>query len=54
MIEMFKKCDEEYGRRVEDGIKNAEATSSREPIGAEGAADAPRQAEEEGHSADPY
>ena len=56
MIEMLKQCDKEYGSRVEEGLKNASSqnTSSREPIGAEGAEDAPRQAEEKGHSEDPY
>lgn len=56
MIDMLKQCDKEYGSRVEEGLKNASSqnTSSREPIGAEGAEDAPRQAEEKGHSQDPY
>ncbi|RFU67044.1 catalase [Bacillus sp. V59.32b] len=56
MIEMFYKCDEDYGRRVEEGLRNADPgnTSSREPIGFEGAEDAPRKAEEKGHSQDPY
>ncbi|RFU67409.1 catalase [Peribacillus saganii] len=56
MVEMFYKCDEDYGKRVEEGLRNASAnnTSTREPIGAEGAEDAPQQAEEKGHSQDPY
>lgn len=49
-------ADEDYGRRVEEGLKkaNAENTSSREPMGAEGVEDAPRKAEEKGHSQDAY
>ncbi|WP_395948305.1 catalase [Bacillus swezeyi] len=56
MIDMLKRCDTEYGSRVEEDLKHASSqnTSSREPIGAEGAEDAPKQAEEKGHREDPY
>lgn len=56
MIDMLKQCDAEYGSKVEEDLKHASSqnTSSREPIGAEGAEDAPKQAEEKGHREDPY
>ncbi|OIK14603.1 hypothetical protein BIV59_02745 [Bacillus sp. MUM 13] len=46
----------EYGCRVEEGIRNysPENTSSQEPIGAEGAEDAPENASKKAPEADLY
>lgn len=56
IIEYCTNADPEYGRRVEEGIRNysSENTSSQEPIGAEGAENAPENALKKGHEADPY
>ncbi|RXZ01340.1 catalase [Fictibacillus sp. S7] len=56
MIDMCHQCDEDYGKRLEEGLRMASDgnSSTQEPIGAEGAADAVKEAEEKGHSEDPY
>ncbi|WP_090236503.1 catalase [Fictibacillus solisalsi] len=56
MIEMCHQCDEDYGKRLEEGLRMASDgnNSTQEPIGAEGAAGAVKEAEEKGHSEDPY
>lgn len=48
MIEIFRNCDEEYGRRVEEGLRAAgtEADTKME--------DAVNLAEELGHPSDLY
>lgn len=47
MVDMFYKCDEDYGKRVEQGLKNAKMTDTK-------AESAVKQAENEGHSTDSY
>jgi len=57
MISNFKQADEEYGKRVEDGLKMAvkdENESHRNPIGSTDSESAIKQAEEESHPSDPY
>ncbi|ADU28300.1 catalase [Evansella cellulosilytica] len=56
MIDMFMKCDKEYGQRVADGISKMEDenTSHRNPIGNAEADEAVEQAEKLGHPSDPY
>ncbi|APH06115.1 catalase [Bacillus weihaiensis] len=46
MVEMFYKCDEDYGKRVEEGLKHAKMDNKME--------DAVKKAENEGHSTDSY
>lgn len=48
MIELFIKCDEDYGRRVSEGLKmtgKVEDTKLEEAV---------KEAEEMGHPSDPY
>src|SRR5690606_40821389 len=53
MIQMFYACDDDYGRRVEEGIRKAQ-TMMKETEGAAGDADkAVKQAEEAGKEAKP-
>ncbi len=47
MVDMFYKCDEDYGKRVQDGLKNAKMSDSKTES-------AVKQAENEGHSTDSY
>ncbi|MFC4545937.1 catalase [Paenactinomyces guangxiensis] len=56
MIEMFTKCDEDYGRRVAEGLKqhHEKDESSHGPIGATGTGEAVKQAENKGHETDSY
>lgn len=57
MIEHFTLCDEEYGRRVREGIEQAGKAKGDHlsgPMGAPDAGKAVKQAEQEGHQADPY
>ncbi len=57
MIENFYKCDQDYGKRVEEGLKNAKVDSVGEqqgPIGATETEEAVQQAEKMGHPSDPY
>lgn len=58
MIEMFTKCDPEYGRRVAEGLAsrngNGQHLQNGSPIGATQASDAVKEAEKSGHPAKPY
>ncbi|GEK58288.1 catalase [Marinococcus halophilus] len=61
MIAHFKKCDEEYGRRVEEGLKNSTSTDGADqdsthggPAGATKTEEGVQQAEEHGIPSDPY
>ncbi|WP_158737866.1 catalase KatX [Alteribacillus sp. YIM 98480] len=54
MVELFYKCDENYGKRVEEGLKQKDEMGSKGPIGTEDSAEAVRQAEEIAHPSDPY
>lgn len=47
MVDMFYKCDEDYGKRIEQGLKNAKMTDTK-------AESAVQQAENQGHSTDSY
>ncbi|MFC4401947.1 catalase [Gracilibacillus xinjiangensis] len=48
MVEMFYKCDQDYGKRVEDGLKHA-ATGQMEQM-----EEAVMKADQMGHVSDPY
>ncbi len=52
MIEYFAQADEEYGRRVAEGLEQAKAEMGA--TGSEKAHKAAEKAKEEGHKADPY
>jgi len=52
MVEMFTKCDQDYGRRVSDGLKMV--AKDRKSNGMDKESDAVRKAEEESNSAKPY
>ncbi|MDG5789395.1 catalase [Evansella sp. AB-P1] len=57
MVELLTKCDEEYGKRVEDGLNSDnddETLSHRNPIGNKDSDDAVKKAEQIGHPSDPY
>ncbi|WP_407692025.1 catalase [Radiobacillus deserti] len=58
MIDLFTKCDEEYGRRVKEGLamgaKNMMPKSGGSPLGSTESTDAIENAKKEGHDADPY
>lgn len=61
MIAHFKKCDEEYGRRVEEGLKNSSSADGADqdsthggPAGATKTEEGVQQAEEHGIPSDPY
>ncbi len=61
MIAHFKKCDEEYGRRVEEGLKNSSSADGADqdsthggPAGATKTEEGVQQAEEQGIPSDPY
>lgn len=55
MVELFYQCDQEYGRRVEEGLKAAAGQDIQKgPIGTTATSDAAHQAEAEGHEAKPY
>ncbi|MGG1691337.1 catalase KatX [Heyndrickxia ginsengihumi] len=53
MIELFSKCDPDYGKRVEDGLKKVHE-NDHGPIGATMTDEAVQQANEMGHVSDPY
>nr|WP_240511971.1 catalase [Paludifilum halophilum] len=61
MVEMFAKCDTDYGQRVAQGLGLAEGAGGSEkvherggPIGATEAHEATREAEQKGHPSDWY
>jgi catalase len=55
MIDMFTKCDEEYGRRVKEGLeKKAKEMKTPAPSGAAHTEEAVKQAEQKSHEAKPY
>lgn len=53
MIELFKQCDAEYGKRVEEGLKS-KTDAQAGPIGSSNAEEAVKQAEEKSIEAKPY
>ncbi|WP_224995763.1 catalase [Cesiribacter sp. SM1] len=63
MLEYFTQADEDYGRRVREGIKMAtekmmkmkkEMMGTDGPMGSKGSSEAVKEAEQKGHSARPY
>lgn len=57
MVEMFTRCDEDYGRRVSEGLqkwKPGLLPLEGAPMGADGTAEAVQWAMEKGHPSDPY
>ncbi len=55
MIELFTQCDAEYGRRVAEGLQQADSNNlSAGPIGAAKSHEAVVEAEEKSHEAKPY
>lgn len=54
MIELFTQCDAEYGRRVAEGLKNADNDMQKGPIGSAHTKDAVEQAEKVAKEAKPY
>ncbi|MBD0288667.1 MAG: catalase, partial [Flavisolibacter sp.] len=55
MLELFTQCDEDYGRRVREGLqKVAEKNIQKGPIGSTESGDAVKAAEEMSQEAKPY
>ncbi|MFD3273755.1 catalase [Paenibacillus dendritiformis] len=54
MIELFTKCDEDYGRRVAEGLRNSASSSDHGPIGSTHTGEAVKEAERKGHETDSY
>ena len=54
MIELFTKCDADYGRRVAEGLRNTPSTNEKGPIGSTKTGEAVKEAEEKSHPAKPY
>ena len=55
MIELFTQCDAEYGRRVAEGLQQADSNNlSAGPIGAAKSHEAVLEAKEKSHEAKPY
>jgi catalase len=54
MVEMFTKCDPEYGRRVAEGLRNLAGPKEPGPIGTTETLSATKQAEEVATEAKPY
>jgi catalase len=54
MVEMFTKCDAEYGQRVADGLHKAGSDMSKGPIGSTKTEEAVQQAAQQSHEAKPY
>jgi len=54
MIELFTKCDADYGRRVAEGLRNSSSSNDKGPIGSTQTGEAVKQAEEKSHPAKPY
>lgn len=54
MIELFTQCDEDYGRRVADGLKQAAERKGAGPLGSAHTGEAVKEAEQRGHDTDSY
>jgi len=54
MVELFTQCDAEYGRRVAEGLRNADNGLQKGPIGNGHSQDAVMEAETMAHDAKPY
>ncbi|WP_066186480.1 MULTISPECIES: catalase [Gracilibacillus] len=55
MISLAEEADEEYGRRLREGLaQTMKQGTSHNPLGAADAEQAPKHAEDLGHEADPY
>lgn len=55
MVEMLTKCDQDYGRRVAEGLKQTDGQDmSKGPIGATATKEGVEQAEQNSHQAKPY
>ncbi|MFC4323894.1 catalase KatX [Litchfieldia salsa] len=57
MVEYFTKCDEDYGRRVKEGLSSEEHSpmeTHRGPIGSTETEQAVQNAKKMGHPSDPY
>ncbi|RYG74191.1 catalase [Lentibacillus lipolyticus] len=59
MIALAEDADDEYGRRLREGLAEAanmkkDGSSSKNPLGNKDAEQAPKQASEKGHNAEPY
>ncbi|WP_234733098.1 catalase [Tellurirhabdus bombi] len=55
MIELFTQCDEDYGRRVAEGLRGTSGDGiSSGPIGSTGSDKGVQEAEDKGHPAQPY
>jgi catalase len=55
MISLAEDADEEYGRRLKEGLANApKGGSSRKTLGNKDGDKAPEKAVQEGHEAEPY
>ena len=55
MVALAEEADEEYGRRLREGLKNSpKGGSSQAPLGNENGTNAPEKAIEKGHDAQPY
>ena len=55
MVEHFTKCDEDYGRRVKEGLEKAKnQMHSSGPSGAAKTEEAVKQAQDVSHEAKPY
>ncbi|WP_207425596.1 catalase [Pedobacter sp. SYSU D00535] len=54
MVEMLTQCDEDYGRRVAEGLEMAPDSIQAGPIGTTQSQEAVKQAEEKSHEAKPY
>ncbi len=55
MIALAEEADEEYGRRLREGLKqSSKGGSSQKPLGNRDGDDAPEKAIQKGHDAEPY
>lgn len=56
MVELFTKCDEEYGCRVAEGLQQYanQGTANHGPIGSADTGEAVKEAESKGHQTDSY
>lgn len=55
MVSLAEDADEEYGRRLREGLeKAAQEGSSRKPLGAKDADKAPEEAIKKAKKSDPY
>lgn len=54
LIEMFTKCDEDYGRRVAEGLRSGNDNAQNGPIGSDSSQDGVQKAKKESKEANPY